>query len=122
MLMWAMTFAVKNRISTCDSSSNEEDCTRASDMPIATFLPSVQDLADLQERMLIVIQRILCENLVEFEPYLAHCTIHVPHQFAAESAEKSDVVSALPKYGIGNQPMSQHNTLFCFTPKRVCRS
>ncbi|XP_070542604.1 uncharacterized protein [Ptychodera flava] len=93
MLMWAMAYAAKNRI-TFRHLDNEKSTVRACEIPLTTFIPSQDTYTNLRRRMEIIVSRIICDHFVHFSTYYADCVPnHVPHDYSLESARKSELVN-----------------------------
>jgi len=89
MLLWANAYAVRNRIEVTEVTSRAT--LKAIDIPVTAFLPSTDDYKCLKQRMLTIVTRILAHHLPFFCKHSV-VTHHIPHQYSAESAVKSEVV------------------------------
>ena len=84
-------YAAKNRVS-CRHLTDEVT-KKASEIPLTDILPSQADFESLKERMEVIVQRILVKNLKCFEEVAEAVEQHIPHQYSAESAQKTECVS-----------------------------
>nr|XP_022336247.1 uncharacterized protein LOC111132716 [Crassostrea virginica] len=88
MMLWALCFAAKNRISFCDLS--EDDVCSVRDIGIEKYLPSVRDWQELKQRMEHVVQIIVKRHFSQFnEVDIPSCL----HEYSDISSKKSDIVN-----------------------------
>lgn len=88
MFQWANAYAARGRVAV-DASSNVSRLW-ARDIPLTTYLPDDSDYQALQQRMTTVVCRILQHHVNFFSRQTV--VRHIPHQYAAESAVKSELV------------------------------
>ena len=88
MMLWALAYAAKNRIAT--TMYNSDVVCPASDISIESYLPTEDDIYEMQKRMNYVIKRILNNHMPAFTP--SNVKRHVRHQHWRESSKKSDLV------------------------------
>jgi hypothetical protein len=89
--MWALAYAVQNRITIGDLNDPSPPTTAASELPIQTFLPDQDDWAFLASEMASVVEGILCKHFTFFQEQ--RCCETRKHAFTTESREKSNIVS-----------------------------
>ena len=92
MMLWALAFAVRDRIPFPDSGS-EENCRKASDIPLQCFLPNEADWNAHRWRMETIVQKILLEHLDFLDEYRSYVNEHTFHPHSVKSMEKSTIVS-----------------------------
>lgn len=90
MFQWANAYAARGRVAV-DASSNVSRLW-ARDIPLTTYLPDDSDYQALQQRMTTVVCRILQHHSQLLQPPDRGPSHHIPHQYAAESAVKSELV------------------------------
>jgi hypothetical protein len=91
MFMWALAFAVNNRISTNDL-DEDDSIVRCEEIPIAQYLPQESDLEEIHSRMVVLVERILCKYLDCFKELEGESNKPILHEYSKESCCKSDVV------------------------------
>ena len=91
--MFAMTLMVNNRVPVAPDINAERNTVAATHLPLNIFLPSDGDWDVLRERMVVIVSRILRENI----PTLRHISVckHIEHQYSKDSAKRSEWVSRL---------------------------
>lgn len=84
----ALAFATMNRVSF--SHLTDESTIKASDLPLSTFLPTLEDLAIIYDHMVIMVKRIA----KRYFTYFKECNVpeHILHEYSVEMAMKSVVV------------------------------
>ena len=58
----------------------------------SAFLPTVQDVKAIQDNLVVVIRRILCQNMKHLSFILKVVPAHITHRYSEEMAKKSDVI------------------------------
>lgn len=56
------------------------------------FLPSREDITNIQSDLEVLVSRILCEYIKSFKELKRLVTKHIPHMYSEEMATKSEVV------------------------------
>lgn len=93
MYLWANGYAALNRVNRSFLEENQL-CQRAEDIDISQFLPSVDDLELVRERMEILVSRVVCHHIPHFKLHYSDVvTRHIPHQYSHEMSKKSKIVS-----------------------------
>lgn len=90
-LMWAMCFAVVHRQPTLHM--QDQDTIKAVDVTPNAFLPSEKDWDTLRQRQVIIVMRILADNLPCFHNVGKYVVQHIPHAHSKELAGKSHVIN-----------------------------
>lgn len=66
----------------------------AQHVPIASYLPSRDDVNVLYDNMVVLVGRVLVQHVAHFAAHYRDCVAwHVHHRFTPESTQKSDLVS-----------------------------
>ena len=86
------TFALKDRVAYSETDGDAR--VSAASMPLHTFLPCQEDYANLKERMVVIVQRILREHSALYGT--AQAVDHIPHKHSSEASLKSEFVSCPP--------------------------
>ena len=71
----------------------EINYVEASTLPLDTYLPVTADWEKLQQRMCILVQRILCCHFAFLQKAGTDVPKHTEHQYSKESMRKSHIVS-----------------------------
>ena len=85
-------YAVRHRVNG-DHLADDEPRATVEHLPLSTWMPSEADCADLREDFIILTTRILIKYLPQFEWLSCVVPEAIPHQYAKEMAEKSEIVS-----------------------------
>jgi len=56
------------------------------------FLPTAEDIKAIQDNLVVLVSRILCQNMKHLSFILRVVPAHVTHQYSEENAKKSDVI------------------------------
>ena len=75
------------------SSADYPSAEQVEKIDIKTLLPTKADEESLKTEMVVVVERILVEELDAFNSSKAQVEWHIPHQYSAESSQKSVIVS-----------------------------
>ncbi len=86
----ALCFAVRHRTPVVEDDGPRVE---AQDLDGTAFLPSPREVADLRDRMAIVVQRILVHHLPELKPLEAFVPTHISHRFSGAMREASKVIN-----------------------------
>jgi hypothetical protein len=91
MMLWALSYCVENRIA---STHLDGQLRRlAVDIPLEKFLPSPEDLLEIKSRMVIIVARIIVQEIPFFQKHFTDSVPkHIRHKFWRESSKKSNVV------------------------------
>ena len=71
----------------------ERNHVEACTLPLETFLPVPADWERLQQRMCILVQRILCCHFAFLQKAGTDVPKHIEHEYSKESMRKSHIVS-----------------------------
>ncbi len=88
--MMVLCFAVRHRTPVVEDDGPRVE---AQDLDGTAFLPSPREVADLQDRMGIITQRILVHHLPVLKPLEAFVPTHICHQFSSAMREASKVIN-----------------------------
>ena len=91
-LHWVSLFAVKDRVS---GNHLPDQCPLAdvSKVPLSTWLPSVSDCVTLRAEFIVLVSRVLVQNLTAFCFLRDQAVEHIPHTYSAKMKKKSEIVS-----------------------------
>ena len=91
---WFHLYAVRDRVTGVEL-PNDSPTADISQLPLNTFLPSVQDCNSLRSEFGVFISRVITEKI----PYLHTCRDivlqHIPHKYSTEMMRKSEIVSVV---------------------------
>ena len=65
------------------------------DIPVSDFLPSVEDCKAICENYVTLAARVITENFNYFKPFHNCVPTHIHHEYSAEMAEKTTMVSVV---------------------------
>ena len=68
-------------------------------LPFATFIPTAQDVQEIQTNLVVLVSRILCRYMEPLSILSQVVASHIPHNYSKEMAAKTDsrVLDVLPK-------------------------
>lgn len=98
-LHWFQMYAVRHRVNGHHLADEEPKAT-VEHLPLSTWMPSESDCANLREDFIILTARILLRNLPNFQWLSCVVPEVIPHQYAEEMAEKSEIVSINNAYHV----------------------
>ena len=91
-LMWALCFAVVNRVDGANLSQSDE--MPAQELPPNAFVPTPNEINQKRQRMVAEVMKILVEHLPAVKQSLHKRVLyHAPHEYSEELAQESSVVS-----------------------------
>ena len=85
-------YAVQDRVQGLHLPDNQPTAA-VTTLPIATFLPNVEDCYALREEFIILAARVLIHYVPWFEFLKAAVPQHIPHQYTQAMSKKSVIVS-----------------------------
>ena len=89
---WALGYVAMNRVTTTNLDTKDPD-TKAADIPISQFVPSVDDIISYRTRLTVITERILVKHIRVFRENFADCTTkHILHENSQLMKEKSELV------------------------------
>lgn len=91
MLLWANGYAAKNRVAVFDD--KDTVTLQAKQVPLYSYFPAPDDIQTLQERLNAIVGRILFNHIPHFSSYKDVVRWHIPHEYSAESAMKTETVN-----------------------------
>ena len=62
-------------------------------LPLATFLPNVEDCVALREEFITLVAQVLMKYLPWFKCFKPVVPEHIPHEYTKVISQKSDIVS-----------------------------
>lgn len=89
---WFNMYAVKDRVQGLHL-PDERPTASIATLPLATFLPNVQDCVALREEFILLFARVLIRYLPWFKCLKSVVPNHMPHEYSTAMAEKSEIVS-----------------------------
>ena len=89
-------YAVQDRID-LSHLSNESRVIDSDDIDLGKLLPLAEDYDALRSNFVILVSRILVENMPQLSKYAVFVTKNIEHKYSSEMSTKSNVVS-LPKF------------------------
>lgn len=90
--MWAMTFAVQHRLPSLQW-TDDDAVKEAMAIPASAFLPSYVDWEARRQRCIILVARILVNNIPFLTALKKHVPQHFPHERSKEMAQKTEVIN-----------------------------
>ena len=88
---WFNLYAVKNRIHG-EHLANDKVSADVSTLPLATWLPTVDDCVRLRDEFIVLVSRIFVAKFKAFSVFSDVVQDHIPHQYSKEMSEKSHIV------------------------------
>lgn len=89
----ATSFAVVNRVPTVHLEVHRENVIPASSLPMEVWLPEQEDYDALHLRMVVLVERLMVQELAYFDKFKDVVCYHIPHKYTKEMAQQSLVVS-----------------------------
>ena len=84
--------SVTNRVS-CWDLDDSKPIRPVQDLPNSSFLPSLEEHANLRADYIILVLRILVKHCNYFKKFSRLVLGHIPHQFSKEMRKETQVVS-----------------------------
>ena len=90
----ALGYIAVNRVQTMHLDWKNENLTNAADIPIASFIPGNAEFNELQDRMQVIIGRILTRHLSWFKTHFNKYSVpHINHEHTLESTYKTILIN-----------------------------
>ena len=89
---WFNVLCYKNRVSFWDL-GDSKPIRPVQDLPNSSFLPSLEEHANLRADYIILVSRVLVKHCNYFTKFLRLVLGHIPHQFSKEMRKETQVVS-----------------------------
>ena len=86
-------YAVKDRVSSNSTLVSDEPQQSLDDLEMKEFLPSQEVQDEFMEDLKALIPRILVEYLPAYKLFSSEVVRHIPHNYSAEMATKSELVN-----------------------------
>jgi hypothetical protein len=90
MLLWANAYDVQNRVDVRNLDLNYNRLA-ASQICLASYLPTTEDYATLHDKMTTLVSRILVCHITHFKERGRTVQWHIPYGHSTEAAEKSNL-------------------------------
>lgn len=91
---WFHMYAIKDRVHGLHL-PDDKPIAMVSSLPLATFLPNVEDCNALHQEFAILVARVLIKHLPCFHGLRQVTPEHIPHEYSQVMADKSETVSRL---------------------------
>ena len=88
---WFHIIAVRDCV-VDDTLSTAEPTTDITQLPLQTFLPSVNDCKQLHDEFVVLVGRVLVKNLSAFKSLATLVPEHIPHKYSSLVTQKSEIV------------------------------
>ena len=89
---WFHLYAARDRISGLHL-SDDTPIANVANVPLQTFLPSVEDCLHLQKESAVLISRVLVAKMTYFQPLKSVVPVHIRHKHYLDVKAKSEIVS-----------------------------
>jgi hypothetical protein len=65
---------------------------------LSSILPGPDVLENLTNRWAVLVSRVICKHLPNFQHLQKAVVLHIPHKYSSEMKQKSNVVSIINRY------------------------